>query len=156
MMLPWLHTLRKLYRDSSAASHAHVEFGLTISLKKTNIMGQYLCSIPSITMSDYVLVVVEVSPTLVPPSPATSPWMPNWTHRQARQWQQWLSLQRGSGKTSCWPSTPKWRCIRLACSAHYSVAVMHGLCIPARNTDAMHSICTTWEGFLASPGKTVS
>ena len=59
MMLPWLHTLRKLYSDSSAASHAHVEFSLTISVKKTNIMGQDLSSIPSISIGDYILEVVE-------------------------------------------------------------------------------------------------
>ena len=35
------------------------EFGLTISLKKTNIMGQDLSSIPSISISNYTLDVME-------------------------------------------------------------------------------------------------
>ena len=96
-MLPWLHTLGKLYSKSSAASNIHAEFGLTINLKKTNIMDQDLSSIPSISLRWWI------SPTLVPQSPATSPWMLNWTHGLERQWQQWLALQRGPGKTPCWP-----------------------------------------------------
>ena len=35
------------------------EFGLTISFKKTNILGQDVCSAPSIQIDDHTLEVVE-------------------------------------------------------------------------------------------------
>ena len=156
MMLPWLHTLRKLYSDSSAASHMHVENLVLLSVlrrptswAKTSVASQ---ASPSATTSFRWW---RISPTLVPPSPATSPWMPNWTHGLARQWQQWLTLQRGSGKTPCWSSTPRWRYIKSVCSAHCSVAVKHGLCTPTKNADSMPSTCAALEGFWASPGKTM-
>ena len=41
-------------------THACTEFGLTISLKKTNIMGKDLSSIPNISIGNYILEVVEV------------------------------------------------------------------------------------------------
>lgn len=40
-------------------AHACREFGLTISLKKTNILGQDVSSAPNITIDDYTLEVVE-------------------------------------------------------------------------------------------------
>ena len=61
MMLPWQHThtqeaVQQLIICFTCACR---EFGLTISLKKTNIMGQNLSSIPSISIGNYILEVVE-------------------------------------------------------------------------------------------------
>ena len=106
MMLPWLHTLRKLYSDSSAASHVHRESLVLLSVlrrptswAKTSVASQ---ASPSMATP---LRWWRISPTLVPPSPATSSWMLHWMHRSSKQWQQWPALQRGSGKTPCWAST---------------------------------------------------
>ena len=157
MMLPWLHIQRKLYSDWSAASHMHVEIVVLLSVvrrptswAKTSVASQ-ASPLPTTSLRWW-----RTSPNLVPPSAATSPWMQNWTYQLARQWQQWLALQRGSGKTPCWPSTPRWRCIKPACSTCCSMAVKHGLCTPTKNADSMPSTCTALEGFWASPGKTMS
>ena len=50
----------------------------------------------------------------------------------------------------------KMKVIKPACSAHCSIAVKHGLCTPAKNTDSMPSTCAALEVFWASPSKTVS
>ena len=53
------HTEGALQRLISSFANACSEFGLTISLKKTNILGQDVSSISSISISDYTLEVVE-------------------------------------------------------------------------------------------------
>ena len=109
------HTGEALQWLISCFTRAYREFGLT---QKTKIIGQDISSIPSISIGDYTLEVVEdftyLGSTI---SSNLSPLMLNWTHRLARQWQQWLALLRGSGKSPCWPPTPWWRCIKPVCSA---------------------------------------
>ena len=56
-------------------SHACKEFGLTISLKKTNVMAQDVDSPPTNTIDGYNLEVVQNFTYLGPPSPARSPLM---------------------------------------------------------------------------------
>ena len=150
-------TLRKLYSNSSAVSHMHVENLVLLSVLRrpkswatTSVASQ---ASPLVTIP---LRWWRISPALVPQSPATSPWLLNWTHRLARQWQQWLTLQGGSVKTPYWPTTPRWRCIKPVCSACCSMAVRHGLCAPTKNADTMLSTCATSEGFWASSGRTMS
>ena len=129
------------------------EFSLTISLKNTNIIGQDLSRI---SIGDCILEVVEDFTYLgstISSNLSLDAKLNTWS---ARQWQQWLALQRGSGKTPCWPSTPRWRCINPACSACCSMAVKHGLCTPSKIADSMPSTYTALEGFWASPGKTLS
>ena len=150
------HTEEALQWLISCFTCACREFGLTISLKMTKILGQDLSSIPSISIGDYTLEGWRISSTLVSPSPATSPWMPNWTQGLARQQQQWLALKRGPRKTPCWPPTLRWRSIKPVYSACYSMAMRHGLHTPAKNADSMPSTCTASEGFWASPGRTMS
>lgn len=53
------HTEESLQRLISCFAHACREFGLTISLKKTNVMGQDVSSAPNISIGDYTLEVVE-------------------------------------------------------------------------------------------------
>ena len=53
------HTESALQRLISSFAHACSVFGLTISLKKTNILGQDVSSTPSISIGDYTLEVVE-------------------------------------------------------------------------------------------------
>ena len=53
------HTEGALQRLISSFANACSEFGLTISLKKTNILGQDVSSICSISIGDYTLEVVE-------------------------------------------------------------------------------------------------
>ena len=53
------HTEEALQRLISRFSSACGEFGLTISLKKTNILGQDVCSTPCISIGDHTLEVVE-------------------------------------------------------------------------------------------------
>ena len=53
------HAEEALQRLVSCLAHACQEFGLTISLKKTNILGQDVSSAPSITIGSYTLEVVE-------------------------------------------------------------------------------------------------
>ena len=59
-------------------SQACKDFGLTISLKKTNVLGQDTTELPAITIYDYELDVVEQftynkKKLLAPPSPTTYP-----------------------------------------------------------------------------------
>ena len=99
IVLSWLHTLRKLCSDSSAASHLHVENLVLLlvlrspkSWAKTSVASQ---ASPLVTTP---LRWWRISPILVPSFPATSLLMLNWKHRMARQWQQWLTMQRQFGK----------------------------------------------------------
>ena len=52
------HTQEGLQRLVNRLSHACKEFGLTISLKKTNVMGQDVREVPNISIDDYTLEVV--------------------------------------------------------------------------------------------------
>ncbi len=53
------HTEEALQRLISSFARASDEFGLTISLKKTNVMGQDVSSTPCISIGDHTLEVVE-------------------------------------------------------------------------------------------------
>ena len=53
------HTEEALQRLINCFAHACSEFGLTISLKKTNILVQDVSSTPSISVGDYTLEAVE-------------------------------------------------------------------------------------------------
>ena len=53
------HTQEGLQRLVNCLAHACREFGLIISLKKTNVMGQDVGEAPSISIGDYTLEVVE-------------------------------------------------------------------------------------------------
>ena len=53
------HTQEALQRLVNRLAHACREFGLIISLKKTNVMGQDVSEAPSISIGDYTLEVVE-------------------------------------------------------------------------------------------------
>ena len=53
------HTQQKLQTLMDSFSQACNDFGLTISLKKTNVLGQETMKLPGITIDDYELVVVE-------------------------------------------------------------------------------------------------
>ena len=53
------HTQEGLQRLIKHPAHACKEFGLTISLKKTKVMRQDASEVPSISIRDYTLEVVE-------------------------------------------------------------------------------------------------
>ena len=53
------HTEAALQRLITRFAEACTEFGLTISLKKTNIMGQDVSTTPTITIGDHILEVVD-------------------------------------------------------------------------------------------------
>ena len=53
------HTEEALHWLVDCSARAWHEFGLTISLKKTNIMGQDVSQIPNISIGDYTLEVVD-------------------------------------------------------------------------------------------------
>ena len=53
------HTQQKLQTLMDRISQACKDFGLTISLKKTNILGQDTMELPAITTNNYELDVVE-------------------------------------------------------------------------------------------------
>ena len=53
------HTEDALQLLISCFAHAYKEFGLTVILKKTNILGQDVSSMPSISIGDCTLEVVE-------------------------------------------------------------------------------------------------
>ena len=55
------HTQKKLKTVMDRFSQACKDFGLTISLKKTNVLGQDTMELPAITIDDYELDVVEQS-----------------------------------------------------------------------------------------------
>ena len=53
------HTEEALHRLVNCSALACHEFGLTITLKKTNIMGQDVSQIPNISIGDYTLEMVD-------------------------------------------------------------------------------------------------
>ena len=53
------HTQQELQALMDRFSQVCKDFGLTISLKKTNVMGQDTMELPAITIDDYELDVVE-------------------------------------------------------------------------------------------------
>ena len=53
------HIHQKLQALMDRFSQACKDFGLTISLKKTNVLGQDTMELPAITIDDYELDVVE-------------------------------------------------------------------------------------------------
>ena len=53
------HTQQELQARMDRFSQAYKDFGLTISLKKTNVLGQDTKELPAITIGDYELDVVE-------------------------------------------------------------------------------------------------
>ena len=67
------HTQQELQALMDRFSQACKDFGLTISLKNTNILGQDTMELPAITIDDYELDVVEQFTYLSEPSPTTSP-----------------------------------------------------------------------------------
>ena len=58
------HTEEGLQQLISKFAHACNEFGLTISIKKTNVMGQDFPAVPSININDEVLKVTDRFPYL--------------------------------------------------------------------------------------------
>ena len=58
------HTQQELQALMDRFSHACKDFGLTISLKKTNVLWQDIMELPAITIDDYELDVVEQFPYL--------------------------------------------------------------------------------------------
>ena len=53
------HTQQELQALVERSSHSCKDFGLSIILKKTNVLGQDTMELPAITMDDYDLDVVE-------------------------------------------------------------------------------------------------
>ena len=68
-------------------SHTRKDFGLTTSLKKTNVLGQDTEAPPVIPIDNYDLDAVCHSPTSAPPSLATSHWTQIWTRGLGRELQ---------------------------------------------------------------------
>ena len=68
------HTKQELQALMGRLSQACKDFGLTISLKKTNVLGQDTMELPAITIDDYELVLLNSSHILAPPLSTTSPW----------------------------------------------------------------------------------
>ena len=75
------HTQEELQSLMDCFSEACKDFGLTISLKKTNVLGQDTEAPPVITI-DAIMnsMLSDNSPTSAPPSLTTSPW----THKSTR------------------------------------------------------------------------
>ena len=61
-----VHAEEALQRLVNCFARACNEFGLTISLKKTNIMDQNVSHIPNISIGDYTLEVVDTFTCLGP------------------------------------------------------------------------------------------
>ena len=107
------HTQEGCQRLISCLAHPCKECGLTISLNKTNMMGQNGSKVPSIYIGDYTLKVVEVSITLVLQSPATCPLKPRLASASANQLlpcrlskRDWEKEEQDLGVQClvCWPS----------------------------------------------------
>jgi hypothetical protein len=71
------HTETALQHLITLFAEASSESGLTISLKKTNIMSQDVSTTPTIAIGDRTLRLWTSSYTSAPQSPTTYPWMPS-------------------------------------------------------------------------------
>ena len=93
------HTESALQRLISSFAHACSVFGLTISLKKTIILGQDVSSTPSISTGDYTLEVVEDFTYLgstISINLSLDTELKNGLAKQQKHWRIW---ERGSGTT---------------------------------------------------------
>ena len=165
----WRVLIRELLFAEDAALTAHTEedlqwliccftcacrvFGLTISLKKTNIMDQDLSSI---SISEYILEVVEDFTYLGSTIYSNLSLDAKLNTLIGKVVTAMASLAKSVWENSMLTINTKMRCTKPACSAHCFMAVKHGLCTPAKNADSMPSTCSALEGFWASPGKTLS
>ena len=113
------NTESALQRLISSFAYACSVFGLTISLKKTNVLGQDVSSTPSISIGDYTLEVVEDFTYLGSTISINLSLDTGLKNGLVKQQKRWHIRERGSGTTPCWPSTPRWRCTRSRCSARY-------------------------------------
>ena len=71
------HTEHDLQQLMDRFSHACCDFSLTISLKKTNVLGQDVDTPPVITINNYQLEVVYEFTSWGPPSQTTCPLTPS-------------------------------------------------------------------------------
>ena len=131
------HTAEALQLLISCFTCAGREFGLTICLKMTNIMGQDLNSIQSISISHYILEVVEDFTYLGSIISSNLSLNAKLNTQIGKTATAVACLAKRVWKTPCWPSTPRWRFTKPACSAHCSMADKHGLCTPP----IMHTQC---------------
>ena len=89
------HTQQELQALMDRFSQACKDFGLTISLKKTNVLGQDTMELPAITIDDYE----NSSHISAPPSPTTSPWTLRLIRVLGRQPQHLLASLHQCGPT---------------------------------------------------------
>ena len=158
MMLPRQHTLRKLYTDSSAASHVHVESLVLLSvLRRPKIMGQDLRSIPSISIGNYILEVVEDFTYLgstISSNLSLDAELNTWIRKAVTAM---ACLVKRVWENSMLTINTK---MKPECSAHCCLAVKHGLCSHQEcRLNAFHLHCLrrilgiTWQDHV--PNKNV-
>ena len=132
------------------------EFGLTISHKKTNILGQDVGNIPSISIDHYTLEVVEdftylgstISNNLSPDTELNK--------RVTKQSSTGTSPKEGLGQSHVDHQHQDEGVPRPECSAPCCMVARPGPSIPAKSAHSTPSTCVASEGFWASPGETES
>ena len=140
------HTKEPLQQLISCFTCGCSKFSLTISLKKTNIMGQDLSSIPSISICDYILEVVEdftyLSST-ISSNLSLDAEQNTWIGKAATAM---AHLVKRVWENSMLTISPKIKVYQASVlSTLQYMAVQHGLCTPTENTDSMPSTCINWQ-----------
>ena len=113
---------------------SHSEFGITIRLKKTKLLGQEVSRHP------------KYLHRRLHSQGGGGLQLPRFHHLQQPLPRHWTE-QRGSGTTPCWPSATRWRYTWPACWARCSVVARPGPSTPTKRPDSTPSTCTASEGF---------
>lgn len=122
------HTQQDIQSMKNRFSQACKDFGLTIGLKKTNVMRQDARSPPATTINNFKLDSVHLFTYLG----STSPWTLRSIRGSERRLQDTLASHFVCGQTPSWPWRQRWLCTMPAFLAPYCMAVTHGSHMPDR------------------------
>ena len=149
------HTEDGLQRLIDCFSQACKDFGLTISIKKTNVCAQDISHAPCIKIDDHTLEVVDEF-VYLGSTISTNMNLDTEINKRIEKTAATLSkLTKRVWNNTYSRRTPRCVCTRHASSACFSTAARLGPPTCARNTDSSPFTCAVWGTSWASNGKIV-
>ena len=133
------HTQEELQSLTDCFPHACKHFGLTISVTKTNVLGQDIMHRRSLAFTTTNSMLSARSPTSAPPSLTTSHWTQRSTGGLGRKLQLSLVARLECGQAPSCPWRQIWRSTLFVLSAHCCMAARHGLHMPGMRVGSTHS-----------------
>ncbi|XP_067899076.1 uncharacterized protein [Heterodontus francisci] len=150
------HTEECLQRPVARIAAACNEFGLTISLKKTNIMGQDLRNAPSINIGDYTLDVVQEFTYLGSTITSNLSLDAEVNKHRGKVFAAMSRLAKRVWENGTLTRNTKVQVYQACVLSTFSTAARPGQCMSAKSDVSIHSILAASGESLASAGRTVS